>query len=171
MGRACGRAARGPKATIVSKEGPLAPRFFIWYSISAAISLSRTPGLQQFQRAFERLLPPEWPPFALRATSCGVFSRSRRSRPVRWPRAPGIGAPLAFLSDFPLRNGPLLRVIADLPDACGVSANRPRRRTARPSAAQDCTSGASSSGLRREAAVGNERGSRRGQPRGCPIRR
>src|SRR6266478_3817184 len=44
VGRAWGSAARAPNATMLSNAAPEAPPFRIRYSISAAISNSRTPG-------------------------------------------------------------------------------------------------------------------------------
>ena len=55
VGLACGKAERRPEATMVSKAGFSAPSLRMRYSISAARSISLTPGADQRQGLGERL--------------------------------------------------------------------------------------------------------------------
>ncbi len=75
-GRACGSAPRGPDATMVSNEGPLAPKRRIRYSISAASSISRTPGFTSGRTSWRTVLAKRAASRIVQISSGSLISRS-----------------------------------------------------------------------------------------------
>ena len=82
MGRAWGQADRGPEATMVSKDGALAPWSFIERSISAATASSEIPGLILRTAAVQTSLisRADWRMRASSSASLTARSRSTRSK-------------------------------------------------------------------------------------------